>query len=112
MGINLTGTWKYREDFSFGDSEGVLELTHNGTVLNAILQHIEKPLEGDSYTIKQELVGSINTEENTFILKAKSFSVLSSQEEIDYELDSFEAQIINGEVFFCCSNILKSFLYR
>jgi hypothetical protein len=98
MGFNLTGTWKYIEDFSYGDSEGVLELTHNGAVLNATLEHTEKPLEGDSYTIKQELVGSINTEENIFILNAKSFSVLTSQEEIDYELDSFEAQLINEDL--------------
>ena len=39
MGLNLTGTWKYIEDFSYGDSEGVLELTHNGAVLNATLEH-------------------------------------------------------------------------
>ena len=98
MGLNLTGTWKYREDFSYGYSEGVLELTHNGTVLNATLEHTEKPLEGDSYTIRQVLVGHINIEAKIFKLEANSFSVLSSLEELDYKLDSFEAQLINEDL--------------
>lgn len=98
MGLNLTGTWKYREDFSYGDCEGVLELTHTDDNLNGTLVHTEKPLEGDSYKIRQILDGTVNFELMTFKLLAKSFSVLKTQEEIDYELDSFEAQLINDDL--------------
>ena len=95
MGLNLTGTWKYREDFSYGDSEGVLELVQKDELLTAVLEHKEVPLEGDPYIIKQELEGSMDVNANKFKLLATSFSVLEAQEELSYELDSFEAQLIN-----------------
>ena len=95
MGLNLTGTWKYREDFSYGDSEGVLELSHKGQVLTGILKHKEILLDGDSYTIHQELEGKVNVEEMSFSLLANSFSILDSLEELSDELDYFEAQLIN-----------------
>jgi len=98
MGLNLTGTWKYREDFSYGDSEGVLELIHTDDVLNANLIHTETPLEGVPYKITQILEGTVDVELMIFKLSAKSFSTLESKELIDYELDSFEAQLINKDL--------------
>lgn len=93
--MNLSGKWKYTEDYSHGDSIGELSLTQNGGILKGKLTHTESPLGGNSFTIEQELAGNLNTKSNRIYLKAISYKLISSLDDIIYELDTFEAQIIN-----------------
>jgi hypothetical protein len=96
--MNLTGTWKYSEDFSHGDSEGDLVLTQEGKLLSGTLSHTETPLEGNPYSIEQTMEGVYDNEDKSFILKASSFTILEAEEEILYELDSFVAQVMNEDL--------------
>jgi hypothetical protein len=96
--MKLTGTWKYNEDFSHGDSEGELVLTQEGNVLSGTLRHTESPLEGNPYRIEQTMEGVYDDKDKSFILKATTFTVLEAAEEILYELDSFVAQVMNEDL--------------
>ena len=96
--MNLSGTWKYSEDFSHGDSEGELILTQEGKHLSGTLSHLETPIEGILYRIEQKMEGVYDNEDKSFILKASSFTVLEAEEEILYELDSFVAQVMNEDL--------------
>lgn len=96
--MNLSGTWKYSEDFSHGDSEGDLVLKHEGKLLSGTLRHTETPLEGNPYSIEQTMEGVYDNDDKSFILKATTFTVLEAEEEIIYELDSFVAQEINEDL--------------
>lgn len=96
--MNLSGTWKYTEDYSFGDSAGVLTLEHSGSILSAVLIHTETPIEGNSFKVKQEFDGSYDSMKSLVILKATSAEIIEPEEELTYELDSFEAQVINEDL--------------
>lgn len=96
--MNLSGTWKYSEDHSHGDSEGELILKHKGKKLSGTLIHLETPLEGSSFKVEQQFEGTFNKEDNSIILKATSSKIIQSEEEIIYEFDSFEAQVMNEDL--------------
>tara|TARA_B110000438_G_scaffold265193_1_gene278341 strand:- start:669 stop:1019 length:351 start_codon:yes stop_codon:yes gene_type:complete len=96
--LNLSGTWKYSEDFSHGDSEGELVLNHEGKLLSGVLIHSETPIEGTPYRIEQIIDGVYDNEDKSLFLKANFFTILEADEEILYELDSFVAQIINEDL--------------
>ena len=93
--MNLSGKWKYVEDYTHGDSIGLLTLVHTSNKLKANLVHTETPLEGNSFVVEQELEGEIDILNNRLQLTATSYKIIQSSENIHYELDSFYAQIIN-----------------
>jgi hypothetical protein len=96
--MNLSGTWKYSEDFSHGDSEGELVLTQEGKLLSGVLTHSETPIEGIPYRIEQKMEGVYDNQDKSFIIKASTFTILEAEEEILYELDSFVAQVMNEDL--------------
>jgi hypothetical protein len=96
--MNLSGTWKYSEDYTYGDSVGELVLEHKGRQLKGTLIHCETPIEGSSFKVKQELKGLFDINDKSFVLKAVSAEVLESEEDILYELDSFAVQVMNEDL--------------
>jgi hypothetical protein len=96
--MNLSGTWKYCEDFSHGDSAGELVLIHKGKLLSGTLIHTETPLEGTRHSIEQTMEGVYDDEDKSFILKATTFTALEAEDEILYELDSFVAQVMTEDL--------------
>jgi len=96
--MNLSGTWKYCEDFSHGDSEGELVLTQEGNLLCGVLTHTETPIDGAPYSIEQTMEGVYDNKDKSFILKANTFTILAAEEEILYELDSFVAQVMTEDL--------------
>ena len=98
MGINLNGSWKYKEDFSQGDSEGTLELNQKDSILSGVLIHIETPISEPSFEIEQKLVGSLNEELSTISLRATEVRIIHSNIPISYELDSFGARVMSNDL--------------
>ena len=96
--MNLSGTWKYSEDFSHGDSVGELVLIHKGKLLSGKLSHTETPLEGSPYIIEQTMEGVYDNENKSFILKACAFTIIEAAEETLYELDSFVAKVMSEDL--------------
>jgi len=96
--MNLSGTWKYSEDFSHGDSVGELVLKQEGRLLRGVLTHSETPIEGTPYRIEQKMEGVYDNQDKSFILNASTFTILAAEEEILYELDSFVAQVMNEDL--------------
>lgn len=96
--ISLVGTWLYTEDFSHGDSEGVLEISQSTKQIKAILIHTETPLNEKPFTVTQELIGEYIASTKTIYLKAINAKLSVPTQDLVYELDSFEAKLINDNL--------------
>ena len=89
--INITGRWKFEEDFGFGTDSGYAELTQTGTLVKGTL-HIAEQIEGEeTFIVKQEISGRIDG--NKINLKSYSCEILFSDDDIHYELDNWEGEI-------------------
>ncbi len=90
--LNITGRWEFQEDFDFGTDSGYAELSQAGTRINGILQFTEQIGGEETFIVKQEVSGQI--EGKKISLKSYSCEILYSDEEINYELDTWEGDIL------------------
>ena len=95
--INLTGRWRFEENFGFGKDSGYAELIQKGNHLNGVLRFSEQIDGEETFIVKQEVAGRINgTKIN---LKSHSCEILFSDEDIIYELDTWEGELLsNGKI--------------
>ena len=95
--INLTGRWRFEENFGFGKDSGYAELIQKGSHLNGVLRFSEQIDGEETFIVKQEVAGRINgTKIN---LKSHSCEILFSDEDIIYELDTWEGELLsNGKI--------------
>ena len=95
--INLTGRWRFEENFGFGKDSGYAELIQKGNHLKGILRFSEQIDGEETFIVKQEVAGRINgTKIN---LKSHSCEILFSDEDIIYELDTWEGELLsNGKI--------------
>lgn len=85
--MDLTGKWKYVENYGYGVAEGELYLKQKGKQLSGKIVFSDK-LEGEeSYMIQEFLTGEIN--ERKVRLDATEFDIIHSECRISYELDSW-----------------------
>lgn len=85
--MDLTGKWKYVENYGYGVAEGELYLKQEGKRLSGKIVFSDK-LEGEeSYMIQEFLTGDIN--ERKVRLEATEFDIIHSECKISYELDSW-----------------------
>jgi len=90
--INLTGRWRFEEDFGFGKDSGYAEISQNGKLLKGVLRFSEQIDGEETFIVKQEVSGKINgTKIN---LKSHSCEILFSNEDIIYELDTWIGEIL------------------
>lgn len=95
--VNLTGRWRFEEDFGFGKDSGYAEINQKGNHLKGVL-HFSEQIDGEeTFIVKQEVTGRINgTKIN---LKSHSCEILFSDEDIIYELDTWEGELLpNGKI--------------
>lgn len=90
--IDLTGRWKFQEDFGFGKDSGFAELNQMGTRVKGILRFAEQIEGEETFIVKQEVSGHIVG--NKINLKSHSCEILFSDEDIIYELDTWEGEIM------------------
>ena len=84
--MDLTGKWKYKEDYGYGVAEGELFLKQEGNNLSGRIIFTDQ-LEGEEgYMLQEFLVGTL--EEHKVKLDAEEFDVIHSDHEVQYELDS------------------------
>lgn len=83
--VDLTGKWKYKEDYGYGIAEGELFLKQEGNNLSGRIIFTDK-LEGENaYMLQEFLEGTL--EEHKVKLDAKEYDIIHSEYEISYELD-------------------------
>jgi hypothetical protein len=90
--IDLTGRWKYQEDFGFGKDSGFAELRQKGMQLSGELRFSEQIEGEETFMVKQEVTGRIDG--NSVKIKSHSCEILFSDEDIIYELDTWEGEIM------------------
>lgn len=90
--INITGRWKFQEDFGFGKDSGYAELSQTGINIKGVLRFTEQIEGEETFVVKQEVSGQIDG--NKINLKSHSCEILFSDEEIIYELDTWEGEIM------------------
>jgi hypothetical protein len=95
--INLTGRWRFEEDFGFGKDSGYAEIDQKGKQLKGVLRFSEQIDGEETFIVKQEVTGRIaGTKIN---LKSHSCEILFSDEDIIYELDTWKGEIVpNGKI--------------
>jgi hypothetical protein len=90
--INLTGRWRFEEDFGFGKDSGYAEINQKGKQLVGVL-HFSEQIDGEeTFIVKQEVAGRING--NKVNLKSHSCEILFSDEAIIYELDTWTGELL------------------
>lgn len=91
--IDLTGKWKYKENYGYGITEGELFLKQEGNELSGRIIFTDKPKEEEPYMLQEFLKGSI--EEHKVKLDAIEVDIIHSEHEIYYELDSWFGVLVD-----------------
>jgi len=95
--LNLTGRWRFEEDFGFGKDSGYAELNQKGIHLKGVLRFSEQIDGEETFIVKQEVTGRISG--TKIYLKSHSCEILFSDEDIIYELDTWEGDLLpNGKI--------------
>lgn len=83
--MNLTGKWKYVENYVQGEAEGELYLKQEGNTLSGRLVFTDHIKGEKSYMIQEFLTGRI--EEQKVYLDAQEYDIIYSEFSVVYELD-------------------------
>jgi hypothetical protein len=89
--LDITGRWNYFEDFGFGKDAGFADFIQNGNLITGVLQFTEQIEGEETFIVKQNITGSLNG--SKLLIKATSFEILFNEEDIDYELDTWEGDL-------------------
>lgn len=93
--MDLTGKWRYIENYGYGVAEGELYLKQEGTQLSGRIVFTDK-LEGESsYMIQEFLTGELKGRKVK--LEAQEFDIIHSDFAITYELDSWFGLLVDDE---------------
>ncbi|MEH0155218.1 hypothetical protein V6R21_13815 [Limibacter armeniacum] len=96
MGMNLTGSWIYEEDFGYGMSRGVAELVQVGNKISGSIQLREEVDGEDPFTVVQQIEGSI--QDDRVVMVGVSYEVKGQPENFEYCLDSWDGQLTNKDL--------------
>ena len=85
--MNLTGKWKYFENYGEGVAEGELYLRQEGSRLFGRIVFLDRLKGEEAYMVQEFLTGSV--EERKVSLDATEFDVIDSDNSVSYKLDSW-----------------------
>lgn len=91
--MDLTGKWRYIENYGYGVAEGELYLKQEGNRLSGRIVFSDK-LEGeDAYMIQEFLTGEIDGRK--IRLDATEFDIIHAEYKVSYELDSWFGVLVD-----------------
>lgn len=85
--IDISGVWKYTEEFDNGKDEGVISITQNGVELIGEMRYTEFFSDQNPLELIQTVKGEING--NKIYLKGQLISFINL-ESCEYYLDEFD----------------------
>ncbi|WP_419545308.1 hypothetical protein [Odoribacter laneus] len=85
--IELTGKWKYRENYGYGVAEGEVVLQQEKNKLSGRIIFTDKT-EGDGTSMIQEFLSG-EIEGLKVRIQAREFDVIYSEHKIEYKLDNW-----------------------
>jgi len=95
MKTDLTGKWRYTENYGYGVAEGELYLKQEGTGLSGRIVFSDKPEGETPYMIQEFLTGEIDGRKVR--LEAKEFDIIHSDFSVVYKLDSWFGLLVDEE---------------
>ncbi|MDR0766180.1 MAG: hypothetical protein LBF09_04495 [Odoribacteraceae bacterium] len=90
---NVSGKWKYKEEYDHGAAAGELLLEQNGALLSGRIIFTDRSGDGDTCMIREDLSGTL--EGRKVKLKATELDVIHAEHEIDYELDEWFGLLVD-----------------
>lgn len=95
-GMDLTGKWKYFENYVQGIAEGELYLKQEGDELSGRIVFTDR-LKGEApYMIQEFLTGRV--EERKVRLEATEYDIIHADFSVSYELDSWFGILVEDTV--------------
>lgn len=95
--MDLTGRWRFKEEFDFGVDEGFAVIEHKGNKLSGVLEFTEYIQEEAPFKIKCNISGFAEGEK--VILKVDEYEIIDTKEEIEYYAETREGIInSNGQI--------------
>lgn len=96
MDIDLNGKWDYTENYGYGMAKGELHIKQDGDRIEGRIIFTDTVFGEQSFMIQEFLEGSI--EEGVLFLQAVDYDIILSDEEVSYELDSWEGNILSNNL--------------
>lgn len=94
--LNLAGKWTYKEDYGYGLANGELHLSQDGNRVKGRIIFTDNLHNEESFMIQEFVEGVII--ENKVIIDAIEWDIIHSENEIDYELDSWRGDIVSEQL--------------
>ncbi len=85
--MDISGKWKYEEDFGFGKDHGEAFFEQQGDRFSGYLKYTESIEDEADFTIHQTVEGTVSNEE--IIFRGTSIEMLSDTK-MEYNLDTWE----------------------
>ncbi|MCK5781742.1 MAG: hypothetical protein KAH10_04095 [Flavobacteriales bacterium] len=95
MGMNVTGKWRYKEDFEFGYSEGEVRLVQIENSLYGEFDFIEKVEDDYEIVVFEKVKGKIS--EGKVLLESTEVVAKESGREVDYIPNTFELHLVSND---------------
>jgi len=91
--MNISGTWTYKEDFEYGNSEGEVNLMQIGNEVSGIFTFTEEVENDYKIDVKEKVKGTIS--EGKVLLESIEVKAIQDGREIDYLPNTFEVHLIS-----------------
>lgn len=85
--MELTGKWKYREEYDYGTTEGELTLAQKGEELSGRIVFTDRIENEEEYMIQEFVRGWIH--DRKVKLEAYEYDIVHAEHEVIYELDAW-----------------------
>lgn len=91
--MDLTGKWKYEEEYLYGKAKGELLLRQEGNRLSGKIIFTDEMQGEPSYMLQEEISGWV--EDKRVKIKAENYDIIYSEQDILYELDSWLGTLVD-----------------
>lgn len=93
--MDLTGKWKYTENYGYGEAKGEVYLKQEGNVLSGRIVFTDQVEGEEPYMIQEFFAGELDGRKVR--LEAKEFDVIHAEGAVTYELDSWFGMVMDGD---------------
>lgn len=94
--MDLTGKWRYEENYTYGRAKGELTLKQSGDRLRGKIIFTDEVNGESSYMIQETVEGYVDGDRVK--LEAEDYDVIYAEQEIAYELDNWFGTIVDEDM--------------
>lgn len=92
--MDLTGKWRYRENYGYGKAEGEIVLKQEGEKLSGRIVFMDKSNEEEEFMVQEFLAGVV--EERKIKIQALEVDIIHANTAIEYKLDSWFGLLVDA----------------